>query len=143
MKNLFLTFCLTIPFVLVITSCSYTQESKLDNEKPNNESKIVENSEFNSENTFEDNCNEYSEIPVVGGSDYSFSRKFADEVYNIQIAAEVVGEEKRNEWVNNVFLKKSVEEQSATPTLYQMIVDLNIAKDDLIRIIYVFIVFPD
>jgi len=52
-----------------------------------------------------------------GGSDYSFSRHYVDEVYDIQIVSEIVGREARDEWVNNVFLKLSPEEQNATPNL--------------------------
>ena len=75
----------------------------------------------------------YAEAPAVGGSDYSFLRKYIDEVYNIQVASEVVGKEERDEWVDNVFLKKSAEEQEAIPPIYQMIVDLEISKEDLIK----------
>ena len=75
----------------------------------------------------------YAEAPAVGGSDYSFLRKYIDEVYNIQVASEVVGKEERDEWVDNVFLKKSAEEQEAIPPIYQIIVDLEISKEDLIK----------
>ena len=75
----------------------------------------------------------YAEAPAVGGSDYSFLRKYIDEVYNIQVASEVVGKEACDEWVDNVFLKKSAEEQEALPPIYQMIVDLEISKEDLIK----------
>ena len=75
----------------------------------------------------------YAEAPAVGGSDYSFLRKYIDEVYNIQVASEVVGKEACDEWVDNVFLKKSAEEQEAIPPIYQMIVDLEISKEDLIK----------
>ena len=71
--------------------------------------------------------------PAVGGSDYTFARKYIDEVYNIQVASEVVGREVRDDWVNNVYLKKSAEEQNLLPDIYQMIVDLKISKEDLIK----------
>lgn len=73
------------------------------------------------------------ESTAVGGTDYSFSRKYIDEVYNIQIAYETVGKEVRDEWANNVFLKKSAEEQEALPPIYQMIVELEIPKEDLVK----------
>ena len=75
----------------------------------------------------------YAEAPAVGGSDYTFLRKYIDEVYNIHLASEVVGRDACQEWVDNVFLKKSVEEQVALPTIYQIIVDLEISKEDLIK----------
>ena len=75
----------------------------------------------------------YAEAPAVGGSDYSFLRKYIDEVYNIHLASVVVGREACQEWVDNVFLKKSAEEQEALPTIYQIIVDLEISKEDLIK----------
>ena len=74
-----------------------------------------------------------TEIPAIGGGDYAFLRKYIDEVYNIRLASLVVGKEARDEWVDNVFLKKSAEEQEAIPPIYQMIVDLEISKEDLIQ----------
>ncbi len=73
-----------------------------------------------------------SEIPMIGGSDYTFSRKYIEKVYNIYLASQIVGQEARDEWVNNVLLVKSPEEQGALPTIYQMIHDLNIPKEDFI-----------
>ena len=75
----------------------------------------------------------YAEAPAVGGSDYSFLRKYIDEVYNIHLASEVVGREACQEWVDNVLLKKSAQEQEAIPPIYQIIVDLEISKEDLIK----------
>ena len=75
----------------------------------------------------------YAEAPAVGGSDYSFLRKYIDEVYNIHLASLVVGREACQEWVDNVLLKKSAEEQEAIPPIYQIIVDLEISKEDLIK----------
>ncbi|MBR3762013.1 MAG: hypothetical protein IKK59_04660 [Lachnospiraceae bacterium] len=74
-----------------------------------------------------------TEIPAIGGGDYAFLRKYIDEVYNIQLASEVVGAEACDEWVDNVLLKKPAEEQEAIPPIYQMIVDLEISKEDLIK----------
>ena len=67
-----------------------------------------------------------------GGSDYSFSRHYVDEVYDIHIVSEIVGREARDEWVNNVFLKLSPEEQNATPNLYLAIEALGVTKEALI-----------
>lgn len=91
-------------------------------------------SEMSSEPSFiASETEQQTEKPPVGGSDYTFLRKYIDEVYNIQLATEIVGKEARDEWVNNVFLKKSAEEQEAIPPIYQIIVDLEISKEDLIQ----------
>lgn len=75
----------------------------------------------------------YTEIPAIGGGDYAFLRKYIDEVYNIHLASEIVGREACQKWVDNVLLKKSAEEQEAIPPIYQIIVDLKISKEDLIK----------
>ena len=72
------------------------------------------------------------EAPPIGGSDYTFSRKYVNEVYNIYLASQIVGKEARDEWVNNVFLMRTPDEQEDPPPLYQMIHDLNIPKEDFI-----------
>ncbi len=86
-----------------------------------------------SEEAAESSEDTYAEAPAVGGSDYTFLRKYIDEVYNIHLASEVVGREACQEWVDNVLLKKSAEEQEAIPPIYQIIVDLEISKEDLIK----------
>ena len=96
---------------------------------------VLHDSEYKIHIMILDKTNEETsaEIPAIGGSDYTFLRKYIDEVYNIQLASEIVGKEARDEWVNNVFLKKSAEEQEAIPPIYQIIVDLEISKEDLIQ----------
>lgn len=143
MKKIIFAACTLFIVILVATSCSYTKHNEFQNKTLQNEQIANTNVELPAQNNVEIEYKDYSEIPSIGGSDYTFSRKFVDEVYNIQIAAEVVGKEKRNEWVNNVFLKKTAEEQSALPTLYQMIVDLNIPKEELIEKNNEYIDFPD
>ncbi|MBE6687906.1 MAG: hypothetical protein E7588_01360 [Ruminococcaceae bacterium] len=69
----------------------------------------------------------------VGGSDYTFSREWMDETYNLYIASVVVGRESSENWVNEVFLKKTPQEMDALPNIYMMIVDLGISKEDLIK----------
>lgn len=91
-------------------------------------------SEMSSEPSFiASETEQYTEPPAIGGSDYTFSRKYIDEVYNIHLASEVVGREACQEWVDNVFLKKSAEEQEAIPPIYQIIVELEISKEELIK----------
>ena len=91
-------------------------------------------SEMSSEPSFiASETEQQTEKPPVGGSDYTFLRKYIDEVYNIQLASEVVGREVCQEWVDNVYLKRTVEEQEGIPPIYQIIVDLEISKEDLIQ----------
>lgn len=73
------------------------------------------------------------EEPHVGGSDFTFSLKFINKVYNIYIIDQIVGQEKCDEWVNNVYLKQTLEEMDALPDLYQAIVGLNVSKEDFIK----------
>lgn len=83
------------------------------------------------ENTAPTEPEKTNEIPHIGGSDYAFSRKYVDQVYNIYLACEIAGQE-GDEWVDNVFLLKTPEEQEALPPIYQIIRDLNISKEDFI-----------
>lgn len=82
-------------------------------------------------------------IPMIGGADYAFSRKYVDDVYDIYLAGQIVGQEACDEWVNNVFLVKAPEEQIEIPPLYQMIHDLNISKEDFLTKNAEFIDSPD
>lgn len=69
----------------------------------------------------------------IGGGDYTFERKYVEEVENLYIAYQIVGQEARDEWVNNVYLKTSSEEMNELPALYRIIHDLNISKEDFIE----------
>lgn len=69
----------------------------------------------------------------IGGGDYTFERKYVEEAENLYIAAQIVGQKARDEWVNNVYLKMSSEEMSELPALYRIIHDLNIPKEDFIE----------
>lgn len=86
---------------------------------------------------------ESDELHHIGGSDITFSRKYIDKVYNIYIPSKIVGNEKRDEWVNNVLLIKTPKEQEDPPTVYQMIRDLNISKEDFIKENDKYIDYPD
>ena len=69
-------------------------------------------------NTLESNDHEnvnyktLSNLPI-GGGNYTFNREFIDEVYNIYLITEIVGQQARDEWVNNVFLQQTEEEMNA------------------------------
>lgn len=66
--------------------------------------------------------------PVI--SDAAFERKYIDKVYNTYLASQIAGQQKRDDWVDNVFLVQSPEEQEDPPPLYQMIHGLNISEED-------------
>ena len=72
--------------------------------------------------------NETQNDSQIGGGDYTFSRKFRDEVYNIYLATQIVGEEASEQWVND-YLAKPPEEQEGLPPIYQIIRDLNITRE--------------
>lgn len=72
--------------------------------------------------------NETQNNSQIGGGDYTFSRKFRDEVYNTYLTSQIVGEEAAAQW-DVEFLAKSPEEQEGLPPIYQMIRDLNITRE--------------
>ncbi|MDE6596821.1 MAG: IseA DL-endopeptidase inhibitor family protein [Oscillospiraceae bacterium] len=76
-------------------------------------------------------------------SDFALERKYIDKVYNIYLAAEIVGSKAEDEWVNNVFLAQSPEEQEDPPPIYQMIRDLNISEEDFRKKNEEYIEYPD
>ena len=146
MKKQFIVICMLS--AVTLSACSYKNEKDIDlNVGESHASDSVDISSVHKEDDasiesqisvsvdeMNKNSDEaYTEIPAVGGGDYAFLRKYIDEVYNIHLASEVVGRDACQEWVDNVFLKKSVEEQVALPTIYQIIVDLEISKEDLIK----------
>ena len=145
MKKQFIVISMLL--AVTLSACSYINEKNVDSNVDESHSESVEVSSAHEEDTTpiesqtsasvdeagETNEEISTEIPAIGGSDYTFLRKYIDEVYNIQLASEIVGKEARDEWVNNVFLKKSAEEQEAIPPIYQIIVDLEISKEDLIQ----------
>lgn len=108
--------------------------SVIENIKTFGETEKKDQQEASVENTIETTQKDEtkSEIPMIGGSDYAFSRKYVDKVYDIYLASQIVGQEARDEWVNNVLLVKAPEEQTEIPPLYQMIHDLNISKEDFV-----------
>ncbi|MBD5140531.1 MAG: hypothetical protein HDT25_03825 [Ruminococcus sp.] len=61
---------------------------------------------------------------------YSFIRKYDAKVENIYIVGEIIGQDVLQEWVDNVFLKKSDEEMNKFPAIYQAIVELGISEED-------------
>lgn len=116
----------------IVTPYAPEEPDKSVSEQPNE----AENEETEIPSVPEEAKEEVSEQPVnteaKGGSDYSFSRHYIDEVYDIQIVSEIVGREACDEWVNNVFLKLSPAEQDATPNLYLAIEALGVTKEALI-----------
>lgn len=77
----------------------------------------------------------------IGGGWFLFSREYQDITYDIAYLEhlyhgeiEAVDPDALNDWVSNVFLKKSTEEQNALPTMYQAVRDLGITKEKLIEV---------
>lgn len=146
MKKQFIVICILL--TVTLSACSYENENNIgSNMDVSNASESVDISSVHEEDAApiesqisasvdeadETNEETSTESPAIGGGDYAFLRKYIDEVYNIQLASEVVGAEACDEWVNNVLLKKPAEEQEAIPPIYQIIVDLEISKEDLIK----------
>ena len=82
-----------------------------------------------------------SQGPAVGGGMFLFDREYLDITYDISYLehlcdgeAEIVDPGRGAEWVSEVFLKKTPEEQNALPTMVQAVRELGIAKEDLIRL---------
>lgn len=83
------------------------------------------------------------EIPIVGDSEYLFARKYIDEVYNCYLPAQIVGQEAYEKWVNNVLLAMPSEEQTELPTVYMIIHDLDISKEEFIAENEKLVDYPD
>lgn len=69
----------------------------------------------------------------IGGGDFTFELRYIQETENLYIAGQILGNEAVDEWVNNVYLKMTSEEQSELPALYRIIHDLDIPKEDFIE----------
>ena len=140
MKKQFIVISMLL--AVTLSACSYINEKNVDSNVDESHSESVEVSSVHEEDTTpiesqtsasvdeaaETNEEISTEIPAIGGSDYTFLRKYIDEVYNIHLASVVVGREACQEWVDNVYLKRTVEEQEGIPPIYQIIVNLEISK---------------
>ncbi len=76
--------------------------------------------------------------PVDTAVNYNLAREYQDITYNIAYLGKlyygetpIISEEKLNDWVNNVFLKKTIDEQNALPTMVQAIRELGITREQL------------
>jgi len=76
-------------------------------------------------------------LSAMGGGDPRFDLHYIEEVYNLAYLGVVYRGETPllepgilDDWVNNVYLKKSKEEQNALPTLAQAVIELAIPPDD-------------
>lgn len=72
------------------------------------------------------------------GDDSTFNRKYVDVSYDIAYLGkvydgepEILPEGTLKDWTENVFLKKSPEEQDALPVMYQAVHELGVTKDQL------------
>lgn len=117
--------------VVIVSSCSNNKdntEKNNINETQNNE--LIKTTEST---VIETAADEGENIPNMGGYD-DLARKYIDFVYNIYYGTLVVGQEKTDQWVDNVFLKQSPEAQESIPPLYQMIQYFSVKKEELISV---------
>ena len=76
---------------------------------------------------------EISDEPLyVGGGDTTFMQRYVGKVENLYIIDQIIETEVFDDWVENVYLAQSPEEQDKLPAVYQAIHDLNIPKEDFI-----------
>lgn len=162
MKRQFVTLCVLSAIALNLSACGEKMEmdTQIKNDKgiasidSQNETTTIMETDITEKIQFSDEVktsiestdnattNNADEIPMIGGSDYEFSRKYIDKVYNLYLPSEVVGKEARDEWVNNVFLAKTPDEQEELPPVYQMITDLNISREDFEKVNEKYIEYP-
>lgn len=132
------------------TLTAYTTVSLDDGDFPYSVTFVLENGSWKIDKMIEDGIEEIFVSPgnqcglgdIIENDSQSqykiplgyLNRKYVDDVYNLYFARLIVGNEKADEWTNNVLLKKTPEEQESIPPLYQLIHDLSISKDDLIKV---------
>lgn len=82
-----------------------------------------------------------NEKGATGGDDSTFNRKYVDVSYDIAYLGkvydgepEILPEGALKDWTENVFLKKSPEEQDALPVMYQAVHELGVTKDQLMAL---------
>ncbi|MDE6594982.1 MAG: hypothetical protein K2K44_03110 [Oscillospiraceae bacterium] len=102
---------------------SETESTELETENESETKKVVGETDT-------EIVNRIKSIDVSAYDGYPFLRKYTDKVEDIYIAGEIVGQETLQEWVDNVYLKKSDEEMDALPALYQAIVAFGISEED-------------
>lgn len=78
---------------------------------------------------------------AMGGGSTLFNRKYVDDTYNLAFIEGAYSEEisilpegALDEWIENVLLEQSPEEQEALPVLYQAIKGLDIPQEDLVAL---------
>ncbi len=79
----------------------------------------------------------YEQSAAVGGMS-PFNREYQDITYNIAYLEKlyhgetpIIEEERLNDWVDNIFLKKTIDEQNALPTMVQAVRELGITREQL------------
>jgi hypothetical protein len=145
--------CFLVLLSIVACSCSNIEEQEkeqgiIDNQDLNNISETIDpyaKDNVLSEDDVEERFTNATEIlrasGGMGGGSYLFNREYQDITYNIAYLRKIyrneislLGEGVLDQWVNEVFLQQSEEEQNELPTMYQAIRDLNISKEDLIAL---------
>lgn len=111
-----------------------TDDVESENAKNSEDAPILQSDSESYDITVSENT-ESNAIPLpVNGGDLTFVSKYVYPVYNIADIAEIIGNEKTEEWANDVFLKLSPEEQESLPPLYRIINDLGISKESLLNV---------
>lgn len=67
---------------------------------------------------------------AIGGSDYTFTRRYIDDVYGIYILSVIRDWKDVQKFEEEVYLKQTYEEIESLPDLYQFIVGLNVTKEE-------------
>lgn len=135
--------------VILISACNDLSSQEAQNTNTNGQSSIIQspvvdevNNQSHPTSTVNDSDSDSQSdnasmrlegINLQGGYDV-FDRRYIDVVENIYYGTKIVGEKASEQWKNDVYLKKSAEEQSELPSLYQMIRDLSIPKEDMIKL---------
>lgn len=70
-------------------------------------------------------------VNAYGGVYDPIYRKYVDEAYDIYPIHQIVGDEKCEEWVQNVYLAQTAEETESPPALYQAVKYFGIEKEAL------------
>jgi len=155
-KNKIAALCVLSAFVVSLSACDEKTEMTESSNKNQTDVSVSESLETTAQTEEEkhitasaealNNSTEKgtsNEIPTDGCSDTDFMRRYVDEAENLYIVSQIIGSEEYENWVENVYLAKSSEEQNELPALYQIIHDLNISKEDFVAQNNEFIDYPD
>ncbi|MFA5658642.1 MAG: hypothetical protein WC900_05100 [Oscillospiraceae bacterium] len=131
MKKPISLIILSAVLFLAFTACD-TKESSSQSEPQAEITSVTESQTKPPESSLTESIASDSADNAVGGYD-ELSRKYYEHGYDIYCCDVILGNEAVEEWVNNIFLKKSQKDMSSTPTLYQAVKELGISKEQLLK----------